>query len=295
MRAFLFLAGELFRAVGRRWWTVALWALSVALALAAGTALLLLPSGGVGGRPYVEAILLVQLHPHLSPRQIDELAWEIWQAPGVLGVGFRFPGESEPSFGSERELQLEDRTLVVELSAPEARAQVQELLTLREGVVGVSYRERTVKPPPGLPSLARILALVGLVLALGGSLALARWATLRVVRLWREPLALLRSTGISEGCLRRLFMLPGALAGLAGGAIYVALLWGAVSWGSGQPQVLELVPALPDSAPWGTALGLVIGLLLGVLGGAVGYPSGRGSLIAQRFHRGQPGRSPGRE
>lgn len=295
MRSILFLAGELSRTLARRWWLVGLWALSIALALAAGTALILLPSGGEGGQPQVKALLLLQLHPHLSPQMINELAWEIWQAPGVVGVSFRFPGEEEPASTGEEWFQVEDRSLLVELTDPGTRTQVQELLADREGIVGITYFEHTVKPPPRLPSLARILALVGLALALGGSLVVARWATGQLVRLWGEPLRLLRCAGLSEGNLRGLFLLPGMVAGLLGGAFYLALLWGAVSWGGGQPQVRELVPALPGCAPWGTALGLVIGLVLGILGGAVGYPTPRGSLIAQRFHRGKSGRPPGRE
>ena len=261
----LFLGGEVLKAARRAAGGLLLWALALALVLAAGTALLLLPAGGKASGPVTEAVLLAGLSLDLSEAAINQLAWRIWAQPEVVQVNFRFPGEDEP-------VPVESRALVVKLSGPAARRAVEEELDSTPGITEVSYFERTIKPPPRLPLLARILALVGLVLATALALALGRYSVGRLARAWGNALELLRASGFPEVTLRVPFLLVGALVGLLGGAIYVALVWGALSWAADSLAVRELVPELPTCGPLATGLGLAVGLLLGTIGGLLGYP-----------------------
>ena len=260
----LFLFTEVLKAASGHLWRFCLWALTLVLVLAAGTALLLLPAGGEGSRPVTRAYLLATLSPELSEQDIDELAWRLWEQDGVEQVSFRFPGEEEPA-------AVQDRTLVVLLTDPALRSQVQEKLASEAGILDVRYLERTVKPPPHLPSVARILALVGLVLGLALALFLGRWAMGRLAQSWNEELNLLRAAGLPESTLRLPFLALGAFVGLVGALVYVGLLWGALSWAQGEQVVRQAVPLLFSCGPLATALGLLAGILLGVVGGMLGY------------------------
>ena len=261
-----FLIREGLRAGLAHAWCHALWALTLALALTAGTALLVLPADKEASRPYTQAFLLATISPDLAERDIDEVAWRIWGWEGVEQVSFRFPGEDDPA-------PIERRTLVVLLASPETRGAVQELLLHEDGIEQVTYVQRTVKPPPRLPSTARILALVGLVVALGAAIWLGRWAMAKTAKSWSEALALLRSSGVEEWTLRIPFLLLGGLVGLLGALVYLGLLWGMWAWAQGNPAVRQVTPAFLTCGPLATALGLILGILLGLLGGLVGYPS----------------------
>lgn len=267
-RAVLFLVGEGLKAARKAFPRLLAWALALALTLLAGTALLVLPPGGRPGAPTTEALLLATLSPQLSEREINELAWELWALPEVVQVSFRFPGEADP-------LPVEERALVLLLSQPAQRGVVQEALMERPGITGVRYLERTLKPPPRLPALARVLALVGVVLALGLTLVLGRESVLAVAKGWGKALRLLLTAGVAESTLRIPFLVVGAVVGLVGGAVYVGILWGAISWASHYPQVREVVPVLFQRGSLATGLGLAVGILLGVVGGLVGFPGRR--------------------
>jgi len=261
----LFLLTEVLKAALGHLWRFCLWALTLVLVLAAGTALLLLPAGSEANRPVTQAFLLATLSPELSEQDIDELAWRVWEQDGVGQVNFRFPGEEEPA-------AVQDRTLVVLLGDPALRSQVQERLVSEAGILDVRYLERTVKPPPHLPSVARILALVGLVLGLALALFLGRWAMGRLAQSWNEAMNLLRTSGLPESTLRLPFLAIGAFVGLVGALVYVGFLWGALSWAQGEQVVRQAVPLFFSCGPLATALGLLVGILLGVVGGVLGYP-----------------------
>jgi len=265
---FLFLLTEALKVALGHLWRFGLWALTLVLVLAAGTALLLLPAGSEAHRPVTQAFLLATLSPELSEQDIDELAWRIWEQGGVDRVNFRFPGEEEPT-------TVQDRTLVVLLGDPAIRPQVQEQLAQAAGILDVRYLERTVKPPPRLPSVARILALVGLVLGLSLALWLGRWAMGKQAESWSEAIHLLRTSGLPEFTLRLPFLVMGAFVGLVGALIYVGLLWGALSWAQGAQAVRQVVPLFLTCGPLATALGLLVGILLGAVGGVLGYPPRR--------------------
>ncbi len=267
-RGALFLVGEGLKAAGKALPRLLLWALALAVTLMAGTALLVLPAGGRPGAPTSEALLVATLSPELSEREINELAWELWTLPEVVQVSFRFPGETDP-------LPVEARALVLLLAQPAQRGAVQEALLEKAGITGVQYLERTLKPPPRLPALARVLALVGLVLALGLTLVLGRESLLAVASRWGKALRLLAAAGVAEFTLRIPFLVVGALVGLVGGAVYVGVLWGAISWAGRYPQVREMVPGLFHCLPLAIGLGLSIGILLGMVGGLVGFPARR--------------------
>ncbi|MBC7098588.1 hypothetical protein H5T52_05660 [Candidatus Bipolaricaulota bacterium] len=261
----LFLFSELLKAARGQLKGILLWALALVLALAAGTALLVLPGGGEESRPFTQAFLLASLSPDLSEQDINELAWHIWEREGVGQVSFRFPGEEEPT-------AIEERTLLVLLEAPELRTEVQGLLAKEAGILEVSYLERTVKPPPRLPSVARILALVGLVFGLALVLWLGRLAMGGLARDWGEALRLLRACGLPELVLRFPFLAVGGLVGLVAGLFYVGLLWGMLSWAQGEEAVRQAVPLFLSCGPLATGLGLLVAIILGVVGGMLGYP-----------------------
>lgn len=263
-----FLVGEGLKAARKALPRLLLWALALAVTLMAGTALLMLPAGGRPGAPTSEALLVATLSPELSEREINELAWELWALPGVAQVSFRFPGETDP-------LPVGGRALALLLAHPAQRGAVQEVLLEMAEITGVQYLERTLKPPPRLPALARVLALVGLVLTLGLTLVLGRQSVLAVASRWGKALRLLAAAGVADSALRLPFLVVGALVGLVGGAVYVAVLWGAISWAGHYPQVREVVPGLFHCLPLATGLGLALGILLGVLGGVVGFPARR--------------------
>lgn len=249
-------------------WRLTVWSLVVALALGAGTALLLLPGGGKAGVPTTEALLVAALAPSLSEDDINALAWDIWARPEVDRVNFRFPGEVDP-------VPVEDRTLVIKLAGPGERATVEDVLRAASGITAIRYLERTIKPPPRLPALARVLALVGLALALAAALLLGKLSMERLAGAWGDALAVLRASGVSETQLRVPFASVGGLVGLFGGLIYCAALWTALSLVGDSPQVRELLPELGEIGPIATALGLAVGALLGALGGLLGFPSGK--------------------
>ncbi|RLE27973.1 hypothetical protein DRJ54_07190 [Candidatus Acetothermia bacterium] len=265
----LFLTWEMLKAARRNVGGLLLWALTIAVTLAAGTALLLLPAGGRSDGPITEAFLIAGLSVDLSEAAVDELAWQVWAWPEVTQVSFRFPGEQDP-------VPVEARSLVVKLSQPAARTSVEQKLGATPGITGLTYVERTVKPPPRIPVLARVLALIGLALAGAAAIALGRLTVEKLARSWGNALELLRSSGLPESTLRIPFLAIGALVGLVGGGLYVALLWGALAWAVDDPAVRELVPQITTCGPLASGLGVSIGLVLGVLGGLVGFPSRRG-------------------
>jgi cell division protein FtsX len=267
-RPILFLSRELLASSRRAGWALALWVLALALTLAAGTSLLLLPAGGRPDEPRTEAAFLAALAADLSDEGANELAWELWSHPQVAQVNFRFPGEE----GAPQD----KRALLVKLTSPRVRDEVQGLLSSLPGIEDISYFERTIKPPPRLPLLARILALAGLALAGAAALLFGRLAVRRVAAAWERAISLLRAAGLPERRLRAPFLVLGALAGLAGGAIYAGLLWGAlVALGDSQ-AIRTLVPSFPDCGPLATGVGLAAGIGLGMLGSLLGFPTRAG-------------------
>lgn len=250
-------------AFGRRG-AFALWALGIALALAAGTALVVLPAEQEERPPHTQPLLLASLSPLLSEADINELSWEVWTWEGTSQVGFRFPGEQDP-------IPISTRTLLVYVDDA-AVPLVQEQLRSLRGVEEVQFLEHTVGSSQGLPPFLRVVALIGLV----GALGLELWLGWRAMGLmgadWGQRIALLRDSGVPEGILRAPFLTVGAVFGLLGGLFYLACYWGVWSWAQGEPRVWLTVPSLLTGETLASVLGIVIGILLGVLGGAIWYP-----------------------
>ncbi|MGC9530581.1 MAG: hypothetical protein ACP5G2_08270 [Candidatus Bipolaricaulaceae bacterium] len=262
-----FLLWEGVKAGLRRWSAFLAWAAAVASVLLAGTALVLLPADQPEARPYTQVFLVGALSTRLSEQDVNQLGWEVWSWEEVDQVSFRFSGEEEP-------VSTEGRALVVRLAEPGARSQVQQRFGALEGIEDVRLVQRTVTPPPRLPSVARIFALAGLVIALGGSLWLGRWALMKLGLGWAEAIAVLRTAGVREWTLRIPYLGLGALAGLLGAGIYLACYWGCWAWAQGEPAVRQVMPAFLTGGTLATALGLVMGIALGALAGLLGSPSG---------------------
>ncbi len=249
-------------AAGR--WSI--WCVTIAAALVAGTAVVILPEDDEPRGPETQLFVLAYLAQELSEDDINRLAWETWQWPEVSQQGFRFSGETTPK-------DIPRRALVLQVGSESARVTVEQRLQAANGVAGVEQLRRTVTPPPRLPATSRLGALVGLVLALGGSVLVARWAVAAMATRWQNELALLRQSGVREAFLRVPFLAAGATTGLAAAALYLACYWGVRAWAQGTPEVLQATPALAAGGATATALGLVAGILLGMLGAALAYPA----------------------
>lgn len=254
----VFVVGDALRRSVSRPFPLLCWTLSIAAVLLCGTALLLTPTvrGGVGTTS--EAFLLAELAVTVSEAAVVRLGAEIWTWPGVDGVTFRFPGETEP-------VPIAGRTLVVRLLSLEGRATVEAKLRTLPEVVGVRYHQR----PAGraqVPLATRVVTLVVLV----GALSLALWQGYRAVAgaeaLWGRELALLRSCGASPTLRRAPFFTLGAVVGAAAGALYVGACWALWTWGRSAPYLRDVVPSFP--LVWGGLVigGLALGVGLGVLG-----------------------------
>jgi len=266
----LFVAIEGIKGLGRvsaRW---VVWALSIAIVLIAGTALIVLPARDEDQAPRTIIYLIASVDPGVGGSALNQLVWSIWSWPGVSTVSFRFPGETEPRL-------IEQRSLLVRVLDTDAQRQAGIRLEQLEEITHIDHLRLTTTPPPRLPATSRILALVGLVLALPAYLLSARWAARGLGVAWGDELALLRYSGVNPILLRLPFWLFGALAGFAGAALYSACYWGVWAWAQGVPAVRQAVPTFVTGGAVATALGIFLGLALGVIGGTVGFPARRPS------------------
>ncbi len=264
----LFVALEALKGLGRvltRWGA---WAASIAVVLLAGTAVIVLPTRDEDHTARTVFYLVASADAAVGESSLNRLAWDIWSWPGVSAVTFRFPGETEPQ-------EIAQRSLVVRVRDPEVQRQVGIRLEQFGELTSIDHIQLTTSPPPRLPATSRVLALVGLVLALPLCLWLARWAARGLGAAWGEELALLRYSGASELLLRVPFWLFGALAGLAGAVLYAACFWGVWSWAQEVPAVRQAVPTFVTGGTVATVLGFLLGLALGLVGATVGFPARR--------------------
>jgi len=245
----------------RRPGPLVLWALAVAAVLVSGTALFLIPTGpGAAGTP-VEAYLLAKLSLGPSETAIARLGSEIVAWPGVDGVTFRFPGETDP-------VPVSQRSLLVRLMSSDDRTAVEARLRTLTEVTGTEYHVKA-SARARVPPASRIAAVVALV----ATLTLCLWQGHRAVTgaaaAWGSELALLRSCGASAAMLRTPFFALGALIGLVGAGFYVGVCWALWEWGRAVPYLKDVVPSFPFV--WGelVGVGLAIGVGLGLVGSLV--------------------------
>lgn len=237
------------------------WAVAVAAVLVSGTALFLIPIAPATAGATAVGYLVAQLSPTLSEATIARLGSEIWTWPGVDAVTFRFPGESDP-------VPIAQRSLLVRLHAPEVRSAVEPRLRSLTEVVGVQYQLQSPGRARASPT-SRIAALVALV----GTLSLAVWlgyrVTAQVAVAWGRELALLRSCGAGPAMLRAPLLVLGAVIGIVGGGLYVAICWGLWTWGRSLDYLRDVVPSFPHV--WGGLVGwgALIGLGVGVVGSLI--------------------------
>lgn len=254
----VFLVGDAVRRSVARPVRLILWALTVAAVLVSGTALFLIPTTPATWGAATETFLLARLALDPSEATIARLGSEIWTWPGVDGITFRFPGETDP-------IPIYERTLVVRLLASDARSAVESRLQALPEVEGVQLYER-MSARTRVPPASRIAALVAMV----GLLALSLWLGYRAVTgagaAWGRELALLRSCGAGPALLRTPFFALGALVGAAGGGLYVGASWALWAWGRSVPYLQDLVPTFPYVWEGLVVGGLTIGIGLGLVG-----------------------------
>lgn len=256
-----FLIGDALRRALRRPALPILWVVAVASVLVSGTALFLIPTapGMMGGA--MESYLLAELAVAPSEAAIARLGSEIWTWPGVDGVTFRFPGESDP-------IPISERTLVVRLLSAEAQATIESRLRVLPEVERVRYHERP-SARTRIPPASRIAALVALV----GTLALALWlghrSIARAATLWGKELALLRTCGVSSALMRAPFFTLGAVVGVMGSGLYIVVCWILWMWGRALPYLRDVVPSFPYVWPSLVMAGLAIGVGLGLVGALI--------------------------
>ncbi len=253
MRAFLFASGAFLRANLRGIGGFFLWALSVTLVLLSTTALWGLPPHQPSGPASSQRLFLLRLSPLLSEQDINRLAWEIWAWPEVSHVSFRFPGESEPE-------PIQERSLVVE-PKPESDpdglgARLRKLL----GVTNVAVLERTVVPAR-VPSVARIGAIVGLLVGLGLVLLLGIRVLGRARARWEKERQLLRQSGASPLLWRGPEVLLAVGAGLCGAGLHLATLTLGMRFIPADTAWAQLLPLIP----WAAGAGFPVGALLALL------------------------------
>lgn len=260
-RGLWFLIGDVLRRSVTRPAALIGWALAVAAVLLSGTALFLIPTGPGAPGAGTEAYLLAQLSTAPSEAAIAQLASEVWTWPGVDGVTFRFPGEDDP-------VPISQRTLVVRLLSPDARAAVESRLRVLTEVAGVQYHERPFARTR-VPPASRIVAMVALVATLALALWLAQRAVTGTATAWGRELALLKSCGVSPALRRTPFLALGAAAGLTGGGLYIVICWALWAGGGSVPYLRDIVPSFPYV--WGGLVGsgLAIGVGLGLVGALI--------------------------
>lgn len=256
MTGFLYVLGTFLRANLRQGGTLFVWALTVALALASSASLLFLPLDGASAAVASQYLFVLTLDPLLSEREVNQLAWEIASWPEAKRVNFRFAGEEDPE-------PLEERALVVE-ATPEGREALAARLAKLTGIQKVTALERKAVRP-GLPSLARVGSLAGLILSLGLALFLGYRAMGRAEILWEEEKQILKLSGLGSVYLRGPFWALGAFVGFLGAAAFVLVLWLGLRFVPQDPRWADVLKnrhwLTGVSIPLGTALGFLSALL----------------------------------
>jgi len=178
---------------------------------------------------------------------------------GMLEIHFK--GEIEGSHLFEQLLEVRD----LEEREPVAPSR---LVDLRDAFTkDVRFGEEWVAH---LDQLKRLAGIVGLVIGLAfAAVALVIiGTTIRMARLQRtREIRILRLVGATDGFIRAPYLVEGALKGLLGGLVALALTWGAFALLRGaQPDVAFQPVFLPGGL---VGLGLAAGTLLGLLASAV--------------------------
>jgi len=246
----------------RRPGALILWVGAVGLALFSGMALLLLPARGTPRDTAVEAFLVARLSPLPPEERIAQLGAEILSMVGVAQVAYRFPGETDP-------VPISGRSVVVRLSSPAARSEVERRLKLLAEVVGVEYAQRAAAGAQ-VPPASRIVAVGALVVALVLALTVGQRGAATAGRVWGEELGLLRTVGWGEGLLRLPFLALGGAVGLLATGLFLAVVWALWMWGTAVPALVAFLPYFPRVWPTLLLLGGPVGVALGLVGAGLG-------------------------
>lgn len=139
-------------------------------------------------------------------------------------------------------------------------ARVQELPAIDD----VRYGEDWIRQLYRLRNIAGIVGL-GLGLAFATVAIIIIGATIRMAMLSRaKEISIMQLVGATDGYIRRPFLVEGAMKGLAGGALALAMSWGAMQL---VQRYLNFHTVFFDGRT--AAIGVACGLVLGLFGSAI--------------------------
>jgi cell division transport system permease protein len=156
---------------------------------------------------------------------------------------------------------IEVRPEVADLAALASR--LRELPGVAEVDRGQALDERLASAGFALRTFGAALVLVillGAVALAGSAVRLGVWAR-------REEIEILRLVGATGMFVRAPFLVEGLVAGLAGGGLAAAALWGIARWAA---PLLAGLPVPPEVAPLSLATPENLGLVIAA-GGVVGF------------------------
>ena len=210
--------------------------------------------------------LFVHLSPQLSQQKINDLYLEIREWENVLQVNYFYPQE----FGLEA---MEGLLVIKAVSV----AKVTELIDVLSAIDGITNIDAlSTRHADSLSASVKIGLLIGLALSIVGSLIVARYAFVELLKSFSEEIRMMRFAGTAEQVIQPPIVAIGALCGIIAGillivAIYLlrflaithpgSLLHATSGW-------VDPVRVLTVSLG-GFFLGLVLGGLVGVLGASL--------------------------
>ncbi len=267
--SFLFVFGDLLRRALRRPGIWAGFVGAVTLAAVSLSALVFLQTDGMDqGKSREHWYVLCTLSVLLSEKSINALAWEIREMPGVIGVSFRFAGDTAPGYGT-----VPERSLIVRVRDEGTARALAMKLSSKEGIEAAETVHYLSSPPASLPPLSRLLALIGLIFAVFVLLLSGRTAFGWLLKHWGREWELLGAAGLS-GWERMLPLLAlSLLCGLFGGLVYLALYLGLRGYLGGMEAVRQVAPGYFKAGVFPYLLSFVVAPLLGLLAGGVGILS----------------------
>lgn len=238
--------------------------------------------GRVGGALDEQRDLTVFLDPALNETAVSKAMASLDAVSGVAAVQRRSPDQGLTELrqlpGFEAAADALDRNPLpwVALVTPDETVAQGELATRIEAVAGVdlvqhdaAWRERLDRI---LGLLRRVVYVLAGLLGIGAMLLIANAVRLDVMAR-REEISIVSLLGGSDAYVRRPFLYGGALYGLLGALVAIALTW-AVHLGVRDPVAALAVTYAADfrlSAPSlvSSAMALGVGLVLGWIGALV--------------------------
>jgi cell division protein FtsX len=210
--------------------------------------------------------LFVHLSPQLSQQKINDLYLEIREWENVSQVNYFYPQE----FGLEA---MEGLLVIKAVSV----AKVTELIDVLSAIDGITNIDAlSTRHEDSLSASVKIGLLIGLALSIVGSLIVARYAFVELLKSFSEEIRMMRLAGTAEQVIQPPIVAIGGLCGIIAGLLLIVTLYLLRFLAITHPGSLlhatsgwvDPVRVLTVSLG-GFFLGLVLGGLVGVLGASL--------------------------